>query len=392
MGSSQGKMARVAIFIGALIAAAALFSMEEGWVWRLCSLSFVLVGLATLPKESRPSTPNSGGKRIKQNEQPGSPITPQSPTFQSQPVGPLIDQLFNEALEAKTPDSLIEFVDFCARFRRFAPFNARLIQVQRRSAGAVASSNEWASVKRAVVPDAIPILVLKPFGPVEWVYEVGDTSPAINRERIGDPFAATSGLSDNKIEAALRRIQSNCRSQDDFRIEIIGERMGHGFAGSAAQQGQLPIPLPPEAVTLAHSRVSSELADWIYSANQKVGNSKRTIPLFRVKVNDRMTPSERLVTIAHELGHIFCGHLGGVEGGVKGRAGWIARQHLGYHEKEMEAEAVAWLIAKRALIVGGSAAYLKHHVQLGARMSVDPEVVMRAVGRIENLAGLRYVL
>jgi hypothetical protein len=56
----------------------------------------------------------------------------------------------------------------------------------------------------------------------------------------------------------------------------------------------------------------------------------------------------------------------------------------------MEAEAVAWLIASRAGIKTGSAAYLKRHVEAGNTVLVDVDLVERAASRIESLAGLRY--
>ena len=59
-------------------------------------------------------------------------------------------------------------------------------------------------------------------------------------------------------------------------------------------------------------------------------------------MNERLADPERFVTIAHELAHIFCGHLGGsVSHGSKGQdeSGWPDRRGLGKHEREIEAEA-----------------------------------------------------
>jgi hypothetical protein len=68
--------------------------------------------------------------------------------------------------------------------------------------------------------------------------------------------------------------------------------------------------------------------------------------LFFEVPNDRLAPSERFVTIAHELAHIFCGHLGECksQGGNEEESGWPDRRSLGKNERELEAEAVAYLV------------------------------------------------
>ena len=76
-------------------------------------------------------------------------------------------------------------------------------------------------------------------------------------------------------------------------------------------------------------------------------SQRQALPSFRITVNDRLQPSERFVTLAHELGHIFCGHLGACTSrtGKDEESGWPDRRSVGRHEKEVEAEATAYLVA-----------------------------------------------
>ncbi len=122
---------------------------------------------------------------------------------------------------------------------------------------------------------------------------------------------------------------------------------------------------------------------------QKTKKRDRIIPVWRIKVNDRMTPAQQLATIAHELGHIFCNHTGEC-GGHHDHSGWPNRHNLEHDVREMEAEAVAWLVARRAGLKTRSAEYLKHHVAKGGTAQVDVALVERAASRIDGMAGLRY--
>lgn len=86
-----------------------------------------------------------------------------------------VDDLFRQALRAQGNQALPDFLNFLARFRRYSLFNAMLIRVQRPGALAVASRQRWRGYGRTVAPDAVPIVILLPFGPVQFIYDVGDT-------------------------------------------------------------------------------------------------------------------------------------------------------------------------------------------------------------------------
>ena len=61
---------------------------------------------------------------------------------------------------------------------------------QRLGARVIASEFEWQTVGRCVLPDAVPIIILWPFSPIRFVYQLQDTGPPIDRESINDFFAA----------------------------------------------------------------------------------------------------------------------------------------------------------------------------------------------------------
>ena len=117
------------------------------------------------------------------------------------------------------------------------------------------------------------------------------------------------------------------------------------------------------------------------------------IPIYRITLNDRLDEKERFVTLCHELGHIFCGHLGPCLSAFEredGETGWPDRRTLGKKEREIEAEAVAYLIAARAGLVTASAAYLHDYAEKADMSQVKTELVVRAASRIERLGKVHY--
>ena len=71
-------------------------------------------------------------------------------------------------------------------------------------------------------------------------------------------------------------------------------------------------------------------------------------------------------------------------------SGWSDRRAVSKHEREVEAEAVAFLVASRAGVVPASAEYLCDFVRSADISKIDLELIVRAAARIERLAKLHY--
>jgi hypothetical protein len=292
-----------------------------------------------------------------------------------------VAQLIKQAIESPTAQGLVYFVTFTTKFKRLAVWNARMAYIQRPGARVIASEFEWQSVNRTIAPDAVPIIILWPFSPIRFVYELEDTKPFLKHSDISDPFAAIGDFQP-KI---LARLTNGLSQQKHFQIHIVARRLGSGRAGSAATQGTLSI-TAPFGEQCEISKFASENA----ATDSKI--LEGGIPSFRVAVNDRLQPGERFATIAHELGHIFCGHLGpcNARDGKSDESGWPDRRSLELAEREVEAEAVAFLVASRAGLTTGSAAYLKTHAERADMKKVNIDLIVRAAARIERIAKIHY--
>jgi hypothetical protein len=125
-----------------------------------------------------------------------------------------VRQLIKKALDTPTPEGLADFLNFTTRFRRLAVWNARMAYIQRPGARVIATEHEWQMVGRHVQPDAVPIIILWPFSPIRFVYEVEDTGPPIDRVSINDPFALKGEFQPrvlSRLESALKKqpLQAN---------------------------------------------------------------------------------------------------------------------------------------------------------------------------------------
>jgi hypothetical protein len=288
-----------------------------------------------------------------------------------------IRQLIKQALETPTPRQFVEFLEFSTKFRRLSVWNAHMARIQRPGAHVIATGHEWRSAGRYVLPDAVPIMILWPFSPIRLVYELDDTGPPIKRDGLRDPFAVEG----NFKSVLLSRLVSNLKKQSNFKITIEARREGHDRAGSAAAQGNSWNPQNQEIKKLAEENA--------FTGKVSTGG----VPAFRITVNDRLETSQRFVTIAHELAHISCGHLGNcpsrnAQNGDE--SGWPDRQKFGKHEKEIEAEAAAFLIASRVGLIARSAAYLAAHVRHADIKQINMDLVVRAAARIERLANIHH--
>ena len=85
-----------------------------------------------------------------------------------------IDRLFHDALTLNRASAFDDFLEFAQRLSNLSIFNAMLVQIQRPGVTAVATEKQWLTEGGYVRAGAIPIVILRPFGPVAFVYEYAD--------------------------------------------------------------------------------------------------------------------------------------------------------------------------------------------------------------------------
>jgi hypothetical protein len=262
-----------------------------------------------------------------------------------------IDFLFRAALAKKGHKEFVELFNFVGRFPRYSIFNTLLIYLKRPGAAAVATVKQWWRRARRIVPDAIPIVLLQPRGPIMFVYELSDTSgPPIRGQRAMDPFATKGQLAERVWDKTLE----NALSRDRIEVECLS--LGYFRAGQA-----VVLHSGSQAYTISADRPKQR---------------------YRVRIEKSLELPARYATLAHELAHIYCGHLGAQKGDW-----WPNRSSLlSRGQAELEAEATSYVVCLRAGIEKRSAEYLAQYVEPEDLEAISIDTILRAATHIESMA------
>lgn len=256
--------------------------------------------------------------------------------------------VFDAATRPHSAAELKEFGRALARMPRLGAYNAWLVQVQRPGSAFVDTEEGWAKRGRRVKPMAHRLITLRPFGPVEFVYELADTEGEPVPERFAHPFAAEGSVTEEGYRWFVRRLG---------QLSIVYDERQQG--------SQLA------AHVTVHDVVERETRD----------GRVRPLVRYAVTVNSLLGPNEKFRALIHEVGHVQCGHLiVPMEMRIRQRPG------LSEESKELEAECVAWLLCRRLGVRYDPSEHLRSVLD-GARQlpPVDLERISRAVNEVEKL-------
>lgn len=207
-----------------------------------------------------------------------------------------VDALLASASRYASPAEYRALVSFIGRLPRYSPFNRMLVHIQDPGARYVATASRWRSeFGRGISPDARPIIVLQPRGPVLVVFDVRHTEAVVpDRPQVptsaSDPIAIGYLAPSAEIERRWERITHNA-TRDGIRI-VAADHGGHS--------GGPTTPRPGSGILLTRSGRSRGAA-----------RTSEQFPLrYDVLVNRNLALRDRYATLVHELAHIYCGHLG----------------------------------------------------------------------------------
>lgn len=257
----------------------------------------------------------------------------------------LLDQLLSDSRLYTQSKDYKDLLDFVVRLRNFAPFNAMLLQLQRPGLSYAATLRDWYDrFGRRPKEGARPLLILMPFAPVALVYDVLDTEGKPLPDDVAN-FIARGDID----ELALKSFGALLREKN---IDCLLVDEGDRSAG---------------AIRVVYRATSDKEATH-----------------YQIKINRNHDPAVQFGTLAHELAHLFLGHLGSDQK-LKIRE----RYGLDHSQKEIEAESVAFIVCGRKGIELKSQSYLSGFVDADTTIdNIDVYQIMKAAGQVESL--LKY--
>ncbi|MFC6616583.1 hypothetical protein [Deinococcus radiophilus] len=270
--------------------------------------------------------------------------------------GEYFDELVQRTASYQSSADYLETLRVVAALKDFSPFNAYLLRLQRPNLRFAARLERWHyEFGRQLRQDrpAYPLVILRPFGPVDFVFDYDDTDGYPLPLSVLEPYRASGYISRETWE----RLFHNAR-----RRGVLVEFRGGEF-GEAGSIGLFSTPFQlPKAAT----------------------RSVREEPPVRFRVSlSSLSREVQFTTLLHELGHLCCGHLGGLPGDD-----WPNRERLPPTVVEFEAESVSFIVGRRLGLESNAEEYLAGYAARGevVPQGVSVHTVLKAAGLIEEWA------
>lgn len=254
----------------------------------------------------------------------------------------LIDQLIAATKLYDSSEAIEALFTFTINLREFAPFNAMLLHIQKPGLTHAATAYDWwHRFGRVPKKGTRPLLVLRTKGPVDFVFDILDTE---GRDVPVDAFAFPTfgNLTDNRFSEFMRAVAKE-------RINLVVLDSGDGQAG------------------------------WIRLLAESKAKTGKNV--FQLAYNGNHVAPTRFVTVAHELAHLYLGHLGSDAGRRV-----PDRRDTSHALMEVEAEMVAYLVAMRSGLKPRSESYLANYK--GAFEDLNLYAVTRAANAVETAMGI----
>ena len=279
-----------------------------------------------------------------------------------------LDELFLLARHYRKSDKFQDLLRFVASFRRYSVFNAMMVHIQMPGARYVLPAKRWLKeYGRRPISDAQPLIMLQPMSPIMFGFDVSQTEGRPLPDGFEDPFRADGFLPSGAFELSIANAR---RDGVSVKFKSLGSTLG-GYVRNAAD--------PAHIIAVGLPSSTKEYLDV---------DNKTIRVVADITLNSNVSDETNFATLTHELGHLYCGHVG-----TPNPKWWPDRRGLDHATREFEAESVSYLVCRRSGLDTPAAEYL--HGYLGANTevpSISLDVVSKAAQRIEAMSRKRQTL
>jgi len=250
-----------------------------------------------------------------------------------------LDKLFHRSKKYHNTQNYIDAFRFIIKTKNLAPFNAWLVREQNPDVTYVATAEEWLNrFNREIKTHARAYVILKPFSPVEFVYDMNDTDGEELPQDLQSNFRAEGILKSKYVDYAI-----NCCNKKGIKIDF-------------------------------NDLLTNRQAGW--ASHDKL-NKLQTIV-----INKSHSKEVQFSTLCHEIAHLLLGHLGKFT-----HCECNHRTHLSTNAMEIEAESVSWLVCDRLGIKTDAERYLNYHFKSSQNIlnQISIDNILTTAGKIENM-------
>lgn len=262
-----------------------------------------------------------------------------------------LDLLLEKEYQFRSTSYFKKMLNACRTFKNLAPYNALLVYMQRPNARYVQNTDVWKeNYRRRVNEGASPVIVLFPFGPVDYLFDIQDTLPYSKLD-----------MSDDEI---LRNVKRFSQYRDGYDTELLCKNsLLHGIKCNL--NADLRGEVEGAAVNLVQN--PSALLDIPIDTNLSIQQQTAYIILIDKNIDD---VNIKFYLLVSKLAAIFCRHLPAPNSWRK----WKDRRIFD-EAKWFEIETVVHLIFDRLnLIVPGFPeyeTYLDSNFQIPQGVSIE---------------------
>lgn len=268
-----------------------------------------------------------------------------------------IDRLYRDVKIYSNSSEFKKKLNFYCKFPYLGVYNSALVEQQRPGARLVLTTKKWKELyNRKIKSNARPVIILMPFYPVDFLFDIADTKPIDSKLKTDDDV----------IEHIINQYRAESKNDIDYYYNNMMKNL--------PRQGVFYDRYTTGSELQAEIRIctSEKLKIQIDKDNEVIHHS-----YFSVNVSNRASRAEELASLFHELAHLYCQHI---------PCSWWKGRFYTKETKEFEAETVSYLVCQRLGIKTNSVEYLSYYVKDEQLPPILIDFIFQAVDIIERMA------